>query len=487
MRIVRTCCMALLVSASLVHAGEGKSNGTKPAEAGAATAPSRLLPVKVLGKHGLIDTAGQVVLEPEYDAVHEQPSEGLWGVEKDGEWGFVDKSGEMIVKKRFTDVLPFCEGLAAVQHKETWGFIDKTGTVAIEPAFAKAYSFQGQWARAAIPAEADAGRGVQLFQFGFIDRKGAWAIEPAFAFVDAFAENRALVNKGGKWAWGRRLFGGAWGFIDRQGEVVIEAVYDKAHPFSEGLAAVRKEGLWGYVDLNGKEVIAPAFAKVKSFQDGLAVVRAKGKKTGMIDKTGAFVVAPDYDAILPFAHGTAVMRKGLLYGVIDRTGKVLRKPDITEMGAWSEGLVGVRLDRGGPWGVMNRQGKLVVEPTYTWVGQFSKGLARVSKGGTVGPGSHRPRYRTGKWGYLDKTGAVAIPLHFTAGTDFVDGYAVVAGHKGGRKWNGIDRTGEAVSGVFDAHHPTMLPGGIVKLIGYHRRRLGYYSLKEDKMIWKPQQ
>ena len=55
--------------------------------------------------YGFIDKNGKVVIEPQFDDAG-YFSEGLAGVEKDGKWGFIVKSGN--------DVEPFSEGLASV-------------------------------------------------------------------------------------------------------------------------------------------------------------------------------------------------------------------------------------------------------------------------------------------------------------------------------------------------------------------------------------
>ena len=60
-------------------------------------------------------------------------NEGLAGVRNaDGRWGFIDKSGRLVLPYQWKKVLWFSEGLAGVQDdNEKWGFIDMTGKVAL--------------------------------------------------------------------------------------------------------------------------------------------------------------------------------------------------------------------------------------------------------------------------------------------------------------------------------------------------------------------
>ena len=71
--------------------------------------------VKMASKYGFIDKSGKVVIEPQFDNA-EPFSEGLACVEKDGKWGFIDKSGKMVIEPQFDGASDFSEGLAKVKR-----------------------------------------------------------------------------------------------------------------------------------------------------------------------------------------------------------------------------------------------------------------------------------------------------------------------------------------------------------------------------------
>ena len=72
-------------------------------------------------------------------------SEGLAAVLVDGHYGFIDKTGQMVIEPQFIDVHDFTEGLAAVRvfkdGEHLWGFIDRTGKMVIEPQWDDALFF----------------------------------------------------------------------------------------------------------------------------------------------------------------------------------------------------------------------------------------------------------------------------------------------------------------------------------------------------------
>ena len=127
------------------------------------------------------------------------------------------------IKPQFEDARPFSEGLASVKIEGRWGYIDKTGEYVIRPQFDDVkLSFEDGLALVAI------GRGEG--KWGYINKVGEYVINPQFDDAWPFSEGLALV------AIGRGE--GKWGYINKVGEYVINPQFDDAWPFSEGLARV---------------------------------------------------------------------------------------------------------------------------------------------------------------------------------------------------------------------------------------------------------
>ena len=61
-------------------------------------------------------------------------------------------------------------------------------------------------------------------------------------------------------------------------QYAIKPQFEDARPFSEGLASVKIEGRWGYIDKTGVYVINPQFDFISAvFSEGLAWVKIGGK------------------------------------------------------------------------------------------------------------------------------------------------------------------------------------------------------------------
>jgi hypothetical protein len=107
-----------------------------------------------------------------------------------------------------------------------------------------------------------------------------------------------------------------------------------------------------------------------------------------------------------------------------------------ETGDFSEGLASFKLDD--KWGFINTKGEVVIQPKYSnpfEQPKFSNGLC-----GLIDPA-------TKKWGYLDKTGNIAIPFTLYTSTPFFDEVTVnyAGGDAAGKllaRWRIINRKGE---------------------------------------------
>lgn len=126
-----------------------------------------LAAVKLDGRWGIIDKTGQTVLPFKY---HDAGifSEGLIAVNLNGKVGFIDKTGNEIIPFKYEGVSEttdysgdykkynyiynieqsmFKEGLAPVKLNGNWGYIDKTGNVVIKSKYKWAYPFENGLAR----------------------------------------------------------------------------------------------------------------------------------------------------------------------------------------------------------------------------------------------------------------------------------------------------------------------------------------------------
>ena len=101
-----------------------------------------------------------------YDEV-EFFSEGLAAVQLNGQWGFVDRQGNVVIPLMYDEVEFFSEGLAAVQLNNKWGFVNKTGKEVTPLKYDDVRDFNEGLAAVRI------GNGdSRFYKFGWVDKEG---------------------------------------------------------------------------------------------------------------------------------------------------------------------------------------------------------------------------------------------------------------------------------------------------------------------------
>ena len=132
------------------------------------------------GKWGVIDESGAWVIQPQYDDVLRDElgrcwsqgavfvrqgqevlllvdgeetaggfedarpfADGYAAVKRDGLWGFLDRTGQVVLDFQYEDALSFGQHLAAVRTGSFWGYISRTGELVIPAQFLAARSFSG--------------------------------------------------------------------------------------------------------------------------------------------------------------------------------------------------------------------------------------------------------------------------------------------------------------------------------------------------------
>lgn len=241
-------------------------------------------------------------------------------------YGFVDNSGEWVIKPKFSYVTDFSEGLAAVgfwdnnpnksnlTHSEEfykhlasikWGFIDTNGFMVIDTQYREVSAFN---------------MGICLVDEKFIDQNGN-EINP-----DTITNQKLLCRlqsenskfhyqKGGKYISPNTNFNscgivarenydgissnGKYGYINCQNNWVIPPKFHYARWFVNERAGVQRkisEGNfdWGFINCSGDTVINFQYQHVGDFYDGVVAV-CKNDKWGIINKRNEVIVPFEYD------------------------------------------------------------------------------------------------------------------------------------------------------------------------------------------------
>jgi hypothetical protein len=263
------------------------------------------------GKWGWINKSGEYVLKPQYDAVlafKDNLAAVRVGGEK-GRWGYISKSGKVVIKPQFRAALSFNKGYATVYY-ENWNreFIDRTGKIVTPPS---------EWfgTNDLFPS-----LDIASGKWGYMSRDrslGSFTIAPTFDVASEFCENSLAIVEKDKLK----------GVILKDGSYKVPPQFDDIltpcwsrytwRQYNVVRIGDRDTGKYGIVDLDGKYILPPFYEELNLWYDEWIAFR-QGEKWGYIDTNGRVLVAPIFERALPFAEGLAAVKYNGLYGYIAR-------------------------------------------------------------------------------------------------------------------------------------------------------------------------
>ncbi|MBF0500215.1 MAG: WG repeat-containing protein [Candidatus Riflebacteria bacterium] len=369
-----------------------------------------------------------------------------------GPWGAIDGNGRYRVAPVFDKVAIFVKGYAPIKKNGKWGFIDTNAEITVTPQFDAIWQppqtnglvfldkddVYEDVIEMDVSADWSAGFASGVFpvrfgdKWGVIDSSGVWITQPLFTEISPVNQGFALVVKDGK-----------KGFLDSGGRLVIEATLDDVISFSESMAPFERDHLWGYINTEGKVVIPPQFTTASGFDKGIAVVRA-GAMEGLVDSEGRWKLKPSFSAIdRYFAPDIFRTQMGHRYGLFSPTYGEIASPTYDYIFLTPHNLMKVRIDSN--YGLIDGHGKQILPCQFDNIEVDESDLVRLRKG------SDRSLYNLSRkelfsrefekirpfidglaacslqdrWGFIDQTGKIVIPVQYSWVSDFGNAQAAV--------------------------------------------------------------
>ena len=341
--------------------------------------------------------------------------EGLAKVRQDGQWGFIDRNGNIVVPFIYDYVTAFSGGVARVVVDGKSGLIDRQGNIVLPIIYDEVWLTSrsmgnnpyGSYIRSLAQNGLIRVRKNELY--GLVDKDGNIVIPVIYEFV-GFGGNGEITAGQGDYFWKLDITTNSlieinsedissiwnrygltldvrddkWGFVDESGNTVVPFIYDLANPFINGLSAVMRSSssddnfsTWGIVNTSGEEVLPTEFnfISLDNFYEGLLGVSSgflQTARAGFIDTSGRLSIPTRFDSARDFSEGLALV--------------------------WVNGETMF----------INTNGDVVIPNSlyYYFVDSFRNGLARVQLRGDSGDVS------TSKSGFMDRNGTIVIPAEF---------------------------------------------------------------------------
>jgi hypothetical protein len=301
--------------------------------------------------YSIINSAGKIITNKLYGNIGEY-SEGLvFARQTDDLLVYLDMNGKEVIQLAEGWGYDFNDGMAAVMHDPgepggndtRWGFIDKTGKLVIDYQFYKVHDFQN----GAAPVCTGQMNGEV---WKVIDKAGKMISPTTYTNMEPFKGGIAKIIIGGK----------GCGFIDTTGKELMSCMYSGMDNGTRGSwefdgkiirSTLFKDSTLELVDRYGKQILdlhkyhyanfIPKNYEANTFYPFIQVAKYN-QLLNLIDINGKELLADDYSALYIHSDDIVVGQKGEEQLLISlTTGKVIKNFGTLRIANFSNGIVSV--------------------------------------------------------------------------------------------------------------------------------------------------
>lgn len=202
-------------------------------------------------------------------------------------WGFINQSGQIVINPQFRRLESnsyFNDGSCPVRNEDgNYGFIDIEGRLIIPYQFDYCEPFYDD--RAIFGK-----RTKRSLKFGLINEDGLYVISPNYYDIHRDGDIYMVQDDNG------------WGWIDGDGNVLIAPQFNEALPFNNSkYAPVQMGEDFGFIDKKGRIVVNPQYEFATSFYQGKAFVQDKNGLTGVMGSNLKLDLIPQFEVELPYS------------------------------------------------------------------------------------------------------------------------------------------------------------------------------------------
>ena len=343
-----------------------------------------LIAVKKNGLWGFINMNKDLRLTIPHAYEEVRPfKENYAAVRINDKWGYINRSGRMVVNPSYDFVYDFFHGLSVVAIGDTpwrnakWGIIKPDGSVVLDPSIPNGFERIFSFFEEEI-AKADLGNG----KMAVIDRNGKILIrnimnvgerggprnpdfpfnQGEFAIMMSLKEPEATNYSSKDMVYGAFTRKGEWVIPLQEGD--YRSINTKAKQFysENNIPIVKKDPeskSYGYVNRSGEWIISPQFRYARSFTDGMALVDTPNGKSGYIDADGKWIIEPLYDRAYDFYNSYIMIYLNKKYGFIDRKGNTLIEPEYDRINQYEISNGPIWVKKGNFEGFVDHHGNII--------------------------------------------------------------------------------------------------------------------------------
>lgn len=354
-------------------------------------------------KWGLVRPDGTFQIEPKYQEISNQMEGGLLIIQQKGLLGIIDTNGNPILEPLYDAMTPINnQGIAAIRNKKTqkWSLIAKDGHTIIgeDNNISSFYQFRNNyWGNLnCVNSEA------------LLKNHSMWAeidrMMPIMTFGPSWVNSDHNYIAAERITRQKKKNITELAIFDLDGNEIIPFSAGLTYSFvpSEGMSVAYRNDKCGFYN-TGSRTFTPVETKTYlPFKNGLSLSYSMNNSNYcFVDKNGDR--KSDIYDMVSVVNERFIVTKGSRQGLVTLSGDVVIPVECLEVRDANDGIFAVR-DNSGAFGYLNQDGDIVIPLEYADGGRFINGHTLVSK---KVPGTMKTVY-----GAINLKNDVIIPMEY---------------------------------------------------------------------------
>lgn len=295
---------------------------------------SNFLLAKETSGYGLINQAGNYVLDPVLDQLEHTRGDNYLGFDENqyllirgfeesaqvryNSYHKITKQGDLLLEyihgklRRVLEeegILLDAIGMESVKligpdafnirfRENKLGLLDKKGWLVAPNSDAE---WIGEGTEGLFPA-------LKNGKYGYVDSAGKWVIPPSFLEVGTFSEKVSSYRNST-----------TWGTLNSEGSILADAKWDKIKSFSAGLAIAESAGKQYLISPTGELAYPEGLDQLVKLKEGYYLAESNGK-SGLLNALGKTILPISFDQIQVENKDFFIVSKGGLSGIMRANG-----------------------------------------------------------------------------------------------------------------------------------------------------------------------
>lgn len=324
-----------------------------------------LLPIKVKQKWGLIDTSGNIQIQPQFDNLetfYTNFGQSYFLISQNKKIGLLDRNGQKIISSNYRRIRPLSNNYFAVVKDSLEIVIDQNE-------------------QQILKAEFDYISMLNTHFFAF--KKGnLWGIyqrNKGILFEPQFDKIKPInVGKG---YFGIMKMKGAvanWGLWDLDGNLIVPLKYQEIDIINDNKFLVKEDKLWGMIDATGNQIFEPKYRDYAKLSKYFSIFTTPNNRQELYLNLKNEFYTSSYNFRsyqLNWSDSTIIQpRTTFKVSLLDSIGNMIIPPLFEDLRQFNDSIYKVR--RGG-WGFYHLKDSIILNTEFDEIKEFKDGFAVI--------------------------------------------------------------------------------------------------------------